>query len=136
LDASNLMMVIVGFLPADDPRMLATIEAVAERLTDARGLVYRYRTAGGVDGLAGAEGTFLLCTFWLAQALALAGQVDRARNVFDRAARYLNDVGLLSEEIDEATGELLGNFPQAFSHIGLINAAWAIAEAERFSKLS
>jgi GH15 family glucan-1,4-alpha-glucosidase len=136
LDASNLMMVIVGFLPADDPRMLATIEAVAERLTDARGLVYRYRTASRVDGLAGDEGTFLLCTFWLAQALALAGQVDRARNVFDRAARYLNDVGLLSEEIDEATGELLGNFPQAFSHIGLINAAWAIAEAERFSKLS
>jgi GH15 family glucan-1,4-alpha-glucosidase len=131
LDASNLMMAIVGFLPANDPRMLATIEAIAHRLTDERGLVYRYRTSGGVDGLGGEEGTFLLCTFWLAQALALAGQVDRAREVFNRAARYLNDVGLLSEEIDEATGELLGNFPQAFSHIGLINAAWAIAEAER-----
>ena len=86
LDASNLMMPIVGFLPADDPRMLATIDAIEERLTDDRGLVYRYRTEEGVDGLAGEEGTFLLCTFWLAQALALADQVDRARAVFERAA--------------------------------------------------
>ena len=134
LDASNLMMPIVGFLPADDPRMLATIEAIAERLTDDRGLVYRYRTAGGVDGLAGEEGTFLLCTFWLAQALAMAGQVDRAREVFQRAAGYVNDVGLLAEEVDPTTGELLGNFPQAFSHIGLVNAAWAISEAENRAK--
>src|SRR5439155_15515052 len=131
LDASNLMMPIVGFLPADDPRMLATIDAIADRLTDERGLVYRYRTEGGVDGLAGGEGTFLLCTFWLAQALALAGQVERAREVFERALGYVNDVGLLAEEVDPATGELLGNFPQAFSHIGLVNAAWAISEASR-----
>jgi GH15 family glucan-1,4-alpha-glucosidase len=131
LDASNLMMAIVGFLPADNPRMLATIDAVAERLTDERGLVYRYRTEGGVDGLAGEEGTFLLCTFWLAQALAMSGQVERARAVFERAIAFVNDVGLLAEEIDEETGELLGNFPQAFSHIGLVNAAWAISEAER-----
>jgi GH15 family glucan-1,4-alpha-glucosidase len=131
LDASALMMAIVGFLPADDPRMLATIEAVAERLTDDRGLVYRYRTHGGVDGLPGDEGTFLMCTFWLAQALAMSGQVDRARAVFERAASYANDVGLLAEEVDPATGELLGNFPQAFSHIGLVNAAWAISEAGR-----
>jgi GH15 family glucan-1,4-alpha-glucosidase len=110
--------------------MLATIEAIAERLTDERGLVYRYRTEGGVDGLAGAEGTFLLCTFWLAQALAMAGRVQRARAVFDRAAGYANDVGLLAEEVDPGTGEMLGNFPQAFSHIGLVNAAWAISEAE------
>ena len=130
LDASNLMMAVVGFLPADDPRMLATIDATEDRLTDERGLVYRYRTSGGVDGLAGEEGTFLLCTFWLAQALALAGQVDRARAVFERAAAFVNDVGLLAEEIDADTGELLGNFPQAFSHIGLVNAAWAISEAE------
>ena len=100
-----------------------------ERLTDDRGLVYRYRTEGGVDGLAGEEGTFLLCTFWLAQALALAGQVERARAVFERAAAYANDVGLLAEEVDPGTGELLGNFPQAFSHIGLVNAAWAISQA-------
>ncbi len=130
LDASNLMMPIVGFLPADDPRMLATIDAIAERLTDERGLAYRYRTDGGVDGLAGEEGTFLLCTFWLAQALAMSGQVDRAREVFERAVGYVNDVGLLAEEVDPVTGELLGNFPQAFSHIGLVNAAWAISEAE------
>ena len=131
LDASNLMMPIVGFLPADDPRMLATIDAIEARLTDDRGLVYRYRTEGGVDGLAGEEGTFLLCTFWLAQALAMSGQVARARAVFERAVAFVNDVGLLAEEVDPATGEMLGNFPQAFSHIGLINAAWAISEAER-----
>jgi len=131
LDASNLMLPIVGFLPADDPRMLATIDAIEERLTDERGLVYRYLTEEGVDGLAGGEGTFLLCTFWLAQALALAGRTDRARAVFERAIAYVNDVGLLAEEVDPETGELLGNFPQAFSHIGLVNAAWAISEAER-----
>ncbi|MGY1726292.1 glycoside hydrolase family 15 protein [Geodermatophilus sp. SYSU D01062] len=131
LDASNLVLPIVGFLPADDPRMLATIDAIADRLTDDRGLVYRYRTEEGVDGLAGEEGTFLLCTFWLAEALALAGQVERARAVFERAAGFVSDLGLLAEEVDPATGELLGNVPQAFSHIGLVNAAWAIDQAER-----
>jgi GH15 family glucan-1,4-alpha-glucosidase len=130
LDASNLMMPIVGFLPADDPRVLKTIDAIEKRLTDDRGLVYRYHTENGVDGLAGEEGTFLLCTFWLAQALAMSGQVTRARAVFERAIAFVNDVGLLAEEVDVATGEMLGNFPQAFSHIGLVNAAWAIAEAE------
>jgi GH15 family glucan-1,4-alpha-glucosidase len=130
LDASNLMMPIVGFLPAADPRMLATIEATEARLTDPRGLVYRYDTGGGVDGLEGTEGTFVLCTFHLAQALALADQPQRARAVFERAVAYVNDLGLLAEEVDPDTGELLGNFPQAFSHIGLINAAWAISEAE------
>jgi GH15 family glucan-1,4-alpha-glucosidase len=131
LDASNLMLPIVGFLPADEPRMLATIDATAQALADGRGLVYRYRAESGVDGLAGTEGTFLLCTFLLAQALALAGQVGRATEVFERAAACCNDVGLLAEEIDPTTGELLGNFPQAFSHIGLVNAAWAISEAQR-----
>jgi GH15 family glucan-1,4-alpha-glucosidase len=126
LDASNLMMPIVGFLPADDPRMIATIGAIADRLTDDRGLVYRYLAH---DGLEGEEGTFLLCTFWLAHALALAGEVDRARDTFEKAVAYVNDVGLLAEEVDAETGELLGNFPQAFSHIGLVNAAWAIHEA-------
>jgi GH15 family glucan-1,4-alpha-glucosidase len=131
LDASNLVLPIVGFLPADDPRMLATVDAIADRLTDERGLVYRYRTEGGVDGLAGEEGTFLLCTFWLAQALAMSGQVERAREVFERAASHVTDLGLLAEEVDPASGELLGNYPQAFSHIGLVNAAWAIDQAER-----
>jgi len=126
LDASNLMMSIVGFLPADDPRMLATIDAIAAQLTDDRGLVYRYLAH---DGLEGEEGSFLLCTFWLAHALALAGQVDRARATFEKASAYANDVGLLAEEVDPGTGELLGNFPQAFSHIGLVNAAWAIHQA-------
>jgi alpha,alpha-trehalase len=127
LDASNLMLPLVGFLPADEPRVLSTINATAERLTDGRGLVYRYRSHDGLDG---EEGTFLLCTFWLAQALASAGQTARARTVFERAAAFVNDVGLLSEEVDPVSGELLGNFPQALSHIGLVNAAWAISEAE------
>jgi alpha,alpha-trehalase len=125
LDASSLMMPIVGFLPATDPRMRSTIDAIAERLTDAHGLVYRYRAS---DGLAGEEGTFLLCTFWLAQAQALAGEVERARATFEQTIAYANDVGLLAEEVDPASGELLGNFPQAFSHIGLVNAAWAISQ--------
>jgi GH15 family glucan-1,4-alpha-glucosidase len=128
LDASVLMMPIVGFIDANDPRMRATIDAIEERLTDEHGLVFRYLAH---DGLEGEEGTFLLCTFWLAQALALAGEVTRAKEVFERAAEYVNDLGLLAEEVDPATRELLGNFPQAFSHIGLVNAAWAIAQAEK-----
>jgi len=124
LDASCLMMAIVGFIPADHPRMRATIDAIAAGLTDERGLVFRYLAA---DGLAGDEGSFLLCTFWLAECQALAGDLDAARATFESAITYANDVGLLSEEVDPRTGELLGNFPQAFSHIGLVNAAWAIA---------
>ncbi len=126
LDASSLMLAITGFLAADDPRMVATIEAIAGRLTDERGLVYRYLAR---DGLAGQEGTFLLCTFWLAQAQALAGDVEAATATFERAVAAINDVGLLAEEVDPRNGEMIGNFPQAFSHIGLVNAAWAITEA-------
>jgi GH15 family glucan-1,4-alpha-glucosidase len=133
LDASALMIPIVRLLPSDDPRVLATIDAVAERLTDERGLVYRYRTH---DGLAGEEGTFLICTFWLAQAQAMAGRLDDAIATFERAIGCANDVGLLSEEVDSDSGELLGNFPQAFSHIGLVNAAWALAEAARIRGVS
>jgi GH15 family glucan-1,4-alpha-glucosidase len=127
LDASALMLLIVGFLPRDDPRIRATVEAVSARLTDQRGLVYRYRCQ---DGLPGEEGAFLLCTFWLAQAWALVGEMARAREVFSRAVAFANDVGLLAEQLDPTSRELLGNFPQAFSHIGLINAAWAISRAE------
>jgi len=133
LDASNLMLAITGFLPGDDPRMKATIDATAERLTDGRGLVYRYRAH---DGLTGEEGTFLLCTFWLAQAQALAGEVDQAVVTFERAAAAINDVGLLAEEVNPGSGEMIGNFPQAFSHIGLVNAAWAIAQARQRSALA
>ena len=127
LAASALLLPIAGFLPADDARVRATVDAVAERLTDARGLVYRYKAD---DGLGGEEGSFLLCTFWLAHAQALGGDVARARETFARAAAFVNDLGLLSEEVDAATGELLGNFPQAFSHVGLVNAAWAISQAK------
>jgi alpha,alpha-trehalase len=127
LDASSLMLTICGFLPGDDPRMKATIDAIAQRLTDERGLVYRYLSS---DGLAGAEGTFLLCTFWLAQAQVLAGDVEAATATFERAVAAINDVSLLAEEVDPHSGEMLGNYPQAFSHVGLINAAWAISQAQ------
>jgi GH15 family glucan-1,4-alpha-glucosidase len=128
LDASTLLIPIVGFLPAGDPRVRATIDAVAKGLTDDHGLVYRYRAD---DGLPGQEGSFLLCAFWLAHAQALTGEVARARETFERAAAFVNDLGLLSEQVDGNTGELLGNFPQAFSHVGLVAAAWAIAQAEQ-----
>jgi GH15 family glucan-1,4-alpha-glucosidase len=128
LDASSLMLSVTGFLPGDDPRMKATIDATVQRLTDTRGLVYRYRAR---DGLAGEEGTFLLCTFWLAHAQALAGQVEAAIATFERAVAEINDVGLLAEEVDSRSGQMIGNFPQAFSHIGLINAAWAITQAQQ-----
>jgi alpha,alpha-trehalase len=130
LDASNLMMPIVGFIPATHPRMRATIDTIAAHLSDEHGLIYRYRSE---DGLEGDEGTFLLCTFLLAHAQALAGDLDTARATFEVAAAYTNDVGLLSEEVDARNVELLGNFPQAFSHVGLVNAAWAISEAERLA---
>ena len=99
----------------------------AQRLADQRGLVYRYLAH---DGLAGGEGTFLLCTFWLAHAQALAGELDQATATFERAVAAINDVGLLAEEVDPGSGEMIGNFPQAFSHIGLVNAAWAISQAQ------
>jgi alpha,alpha-trehalase len=129
LDAAVLSMPAVGFLPGDDPRLVSTVDAIADRLLDPRGLVRRYES--GVDGLDGAEGSFVMCTFWLAQALALTGRPERAREAFALAAACANDLGLMSEEIDTATGAMLGNFPQAFSHIGLINAAVAIRDAER-----
>ncbi|HEX6425691.1 MAG TPA: glycoside hydrolase family 15 protein, partial [Acidimicrobiales bacterium] len=128
LDASALMIPIVGFLPPDDPRVRATVDAIADRLTDDHGLVYRYRADDGLDG---DEASFGICTYWLAHALALGGDLDRARACFETVTGYANDVGLLAEEIDGPTGELLGNFPQAFTHIGLVNAAHAIADAER-----
>ncbi len=130
LDAAALLMPLVGFLPATHPRMLATIEAIAGDLTD-DGLVLRYRNREGLnaDGLTGEEGTFVICSFWLVSCLARAGQVDRAEALFGRLSAFANDLGLLAEEIDGRTGEHLGNFPQAFSHIGLITAAWEIDQA-------
>ncbi|GAA4681616.1 glycoside hydrolase family 15 protein [Streptomyces chumphonensis] len=130
LDAAVLLMPLYGFLPPTDARVRSTVEAVARGLTE-DGLVLRYRVAdaGNADGLAGGEGTFALCSFWLVSALAMAGEPDRAQALFDRVAGCANDLGLLAEEIDPRTGELLGNFPQAFSHVGLINAAAAIDRA-------
>jgi GH15 family glucan-1,4-alpha-glucosidase len=130
LDAAQLLMPILGFLPATDERMHSTIDAIADGLTE-DGLVLRYRNEEGLnaDGLTGEEGTFVICSFWLVSALAKAGEIDRAERLFDKLVSYANDLGLLAEEIDTATGELLGNFPQAFSHIGLITAAWEIDKA-------
>ncbi|MGI8428106.1 MAG: glycoside hydrolase family 15 protein [Solirubrobacteraceae bacterium] len=127
LDAAALLMPLVGFLPATDPRMRSTIDAIGRSLTD-DGLVLRYRndTGPGSDGLAGDEGTFVICSFWLVACLARAGEVQRATALFDRVTGYANDVGLLAEEIDTRSGELLGNTPQAFSHVGLIVAAHAL----------
>lgn len=125
LDASVLLMPIFDFLPATDDRMRSTIEAVDRELTD-DGLVLRYRSE---DGLTGAEGTFVICSFWMVSCLARLGDVERAQELFKRVVGYSNDLGLLAEEFDVATGELLGNFPQAFSHIGLITAAWDLDQA-------
>jgi GH15 family glucan-1,4-alpha-glucosidase len=110
--------------------MRSTIEAIARGLIE-DGLVLRYRAEEGLnaDGLTGEEGTFVICSFWLVSCLAKAGEVDRAEELFDRLAGYVNDVGLLGEEIDTANGEQLGNFPQAYSHIGLITAAYEIDKA-------
>jgi GH15 family glucan-1,4-alpha-glucosidase len=137
LDAAALLMPIVGFLPATEPRMRATIEAIERELTQ-DGLVLRYRNEEGLnaDGLTGEEGTFVICSFWLVSCLAKAGDVERAQSLFDRLAGFANDLGLIAEEIDAMTGELLGNFPQAFSHIGLINAAWEIDQARERSAAS
>jgi alpha,alpha-trehalase len=130
LDAAQLLMPMFGFLPATDERMRSTIDAIADDLTE-DGLVLRYRNEQGVnaDGLVGEEGTFVICSFWLVSALAKAGEIERAEKLFDQLVGYANDLGLLAEEIDTANGEQLGNFPQAFSHIGLITAAWNIDKA-------
>jgi GH15 family glucan-1,4-alpha-glucosidase len=130
LDAAALLMVTYGFLPATDPRMRSTIDAVARELTQ-DGMVLRYRNQEGLnaDGLSGEEGTFAVCTFWLVSALAKAGEVELAEELFDALVGHANDLGLLGEEIDTATGEQLGNFPQAYSHIGFITAAYDIDRA-------
>src|SRR5690349_17145351 len=124
LDAAQLLMPLVGFLPATDPRMRSTIDAIADELTEG-GLVLRYRNEEGLnaDGLVGEEGTFVLCSFLLVSCLAQAGEADRARALYDQLTGYANDLGLLAEEVETKSGEQLGNFPQAFSHIGLIIAA-------------
>jgi GH15 family glucan-1,4-alpha-glucosidase len=127
LDASLLMIPLVGFLPADDPRVKGTVAAIEKTLLH-DGLVRRYETETNVDGLPPGEGVFLPCTFWLADNYCMLGRTDEAREVLERLLALRNDVGLLSEEYDPVARRLLGNFPQAFSHITLVNTARALSE--------
>ena len=129
LDASVLLMPLVGFLPATDERLVSTVKAIRRELT-VDGLVVRYRPQedGDVDGLPVGEGVFLPCSFWLAQVLALQGKLDEGRELFERLLDLRNDVGLLSEEYDPVAGRQLGNFPQAFTHLALVNTAIVLGE--------
>lgn len=129
LDAAVLLIPQVGFLPPDDPRVIGTVETVQKELAY-DGFVRRYITQHVDDGLADDEGTFLICSFWLADSLALIGRVGEARALYDRLVALRNDVGLLAEEYDPVSGRMLGNFPQAFSHLGLVNTAWHLNSTE------
>src|SRR5581483_2985460 len=119
---------LVGFLPISDPRVQGTIKAI-ERELMVDGLVLRYRPEGAVDGLPPGEGAFLACSFWLVDNLTLCGRFEEAREMFERLLELRNDVGLLAEEYDPRARRQLGNFPQAFSHIGLVNSAHNLAKA-------
>jgi GH15 family glucan-1,4-alpha-glucosidase len=127
LDASNLLLSLVGFIAPDDPRMRSTVDRISERLTDANGFVHRYQAE---DGLPGSEGTFTLCTFWLVDNLAMQGRVDEARSLFERLLSYAGQLGLFAEEIGTNGTRALGNYPQAFTHIALINSAYNLKKAE------
>jgi GH15 family glucan-1,4-alpha-glucosidase len=129
LDASVLLAAIFGFLPGDDERLHATVDAIAEELTE-NGFVLRYRTDETDDGLSGKEGTFLICSFWLVSALAIVGELQRARDLMDKLLRIASPLGLYAEEFDADTGRHLGNFPQAFSHLALMEAAARIVVPE------
>lgn len=128
LDASLLQMVQVGFLPPDDPRIVGTVEAIQRHLTQ-NGLVQRYCTHPSLDGLPRGEGTFLACSFWLVDALVILGRIDEARTLFERLLTLTNDVGLLAEEYDPVGERMLGNFPQALSHVALVNSALNLSRA-------
>ena len=128
LDAATLMLPLVGFISVKDSRMISTIRAIEQELTTDEGFVYRYR--GFDDGLAGTEGVFNICTFWLADNLILMGELDRAQAIFDKLLNSSNDLGLFSEEIDPQSGEMIGNFPQAFTHLALINTAVQLEKAK------
>jgi GH15 family glucan-1,4-alpha-glucosidase len=128
LDASILLLPLVGFLPPSDPRVRSTVEAIERHLT-IDGFVLRYNTSTAADGLPGGEGVFLACSFWLADNLVLLGRRKDARRLFERLLSLRNDVGLLSEEYDPHATRLVGNFPQAFSHVTLINTAHNLSRA-------
>jgi len=127
LDASNLLLPLVGFIAPDDPRMRSTVDCIIKRLTDENGFVYRYHSN---DGLPGSEGTFTICTFWLVDNLAMQGRVDEARSLFERLLSYAGQLGLFSEEVGNVGAKALGNYPQAFTHIALINSAYNLKKAE------
>ena len=129
LDAALLMLPLVGFLPAQDPRMVATVAEVERRLVR-DGLACRYMTDPHLDGLPPGEGSFLACSFWLVDNMVLQGRVEEARALFERLLLLCNDLGLLSEEYDPIAGRMLGNFPQAFSHVGIVNSALNLSRAE------
>jgi GH15 family glucan-1,4-alpha-glucosidase len=129
LDASLLLLPIVGFLPAEDPRIQGTVAAIEKTLLH-DGFVSRYDTHGSVDGLQGSEGVFLACSFWLADNYVLQHRHGEARDLFERLLTLRNDVGLLSEEYDPRSKRLLGNFPQAFSHVSLVNTAHNLSRKE------
>ena len=135
LDASTLLAAIFGFLPRDDKRLRASVLAIADELTE-NGFVLRYRTEETDDGLSGKEGTFLICSFWLVSALAIIGEEQRARDLMERLLRVASPLGLFAEEFDVDTGRHLGNFPQAFSHLALIEAASRIILNERLAEIS
>jgi alpha,alpha-trehalase len=134
LDASTLLAALFGFLPPNDERLRASVIAIADELTE-HGFVLRYRTGETDDGLSGKEGTFVICSFWLVSALAIIGEVQRARDLMERLLRVASPLGLYAEEFDADTGRHLGNFPQAFSHLALIEAAAAIVVVERLEEL-
>jgi alpha,alpha-trehalase len=135
LDASTLLAAILGFLPGNDPRLRKSVLAVADGL-DEHGFVLRYRTEETDDGLSGKEGTFLICSFWLVSALTIVGETQRARDLMERLLRASSSLGLYAEEFDVATGRHLGNFPQAFSHLALIEAASRIIYTERLGEFT
>jgi GH15 family glucan-1,4-alpha-glucosidase len=135
LDASTLLAALFGFLPHDDERLRASVLAIAEELTE-NGFVLRYRTDETDDGLSGEEGTFLICSFWLVSALAIVDEMQRARDLMEKLLLIASPLGLYAEEFDVNTGRHLGNFPQAFSHLALIEAAGRIIVAERLEEIT
>ena len=130
VDASLLLLPSVGFIPADDPRFLGTVRAVEQELLR-DGLVLRYRTDAGLDGLPGDEHPFLACSFWLVTAYAMIGRLEEGHALMRKLVALANDVGLMSEEYDPINERMVGNFPQAFSHLALIGAANALQNAEK-----
>ena len=130
LDASVLLMVMVRFLPPDDERMRKTVLAIADELSE-HGLVLRYKVEETDDGLSGREGTFTICSFWCVSALVEIGEVARGRDLCERLLSHASPLGLYAEEIDPHTGRHLGNFPQAFTHLALINAVMHVIRADQ-----